>query len=688
MVISVPFGTSFNETILTPLYKIQVDPAGTLGATDGLAFSNDGSFLAASDNLANAYLYRESDLTLQQQFNHTTIAFAGRHQSDGEINAIDFSVDDKLMLTGVNDNGTKVWDVKTGALLYHLNQGTNTDGAAFSPNGKWMAAAANGIVKVFDVQNNFVEIASINASSDEVNTVDWSKDSEFLILAADDGAPINKSGVQLYTTGNSTNPAENWQFIRDYNYPDIAKSARISPDNQYIAVSGRGPHGPNTPDNTVPGLVLIYDLQTGELVADLKHQGNLLPQPLDDRDRRVFIEEIAWTPDGNYLFTSGLIDGVARIYRAKDWSLVGYVQAQDTNRAIEKIDISVDGKVAFGGDEGAVYVYQFNAPEILDPIQSDRSPNNLVTIEVENNDTNLSQGGFTWLDRNDATASGGKAVQAIATTNTTIDQIDTNFSTGDPLVDSPKLDFRVNFTETGTYYVWVRGREGFLGGNSVHVGLNGEEVATAERIRIGDNNWGWDNQNRSRAAATIQITELGESTVNLFMREVGTSVDKILLTTNPNFDPNLVNGGLGPNESFRASSTRFEAEDALLGVGLNVASDNPGFSGTGFVEFPGRVGNNVSLEWTVNVANAGNYFLDFGYANGRNFDRPMELSVNNAVVDPSISFESTGSWSNWEINSSTVSLAGGTNTIKLTANSIQGADFDYLDLVAVPPTVV
>lgn len=685
MNISIPLGTSSDDNILTPVYKIQADPAGTLGATDGLAFSNDGSLLAVSDNLANAYLYRESDLTLQQQFNHTTIAYAGRHQSDGEINAIDFSVDDKLMLTGVNDNGTKVWDVETGSLLYHLNQGTNTDGAAFSPNGKWMAAAADGTVKIFDVQNDFVEIASIEASSDEVNTVDWSADSQFLALAADDGEPINQTGVQLYTTGENSNPEDNWQFVRDFDYPDTAKSARISPNNQYLAVSGRGPDGP---DNTIPGLVLIYDLETGELVKDLPHQGNLVPQPLDDQDDRVFIEEVAWTQDGSYLFTSGLIDGVARIWRSQDWSLVGYVQGQETNRAIEKIDISPDGKVAFGGDEGTVSVYQFNAPEIFDPIQSDRSEDNLITLEVEDNDTNLAQGGFAWRDTTDAGASGGQAVQAIPTSDTTIDEIDTNFSTGDPLVDSPKLDFRVNFTETGTYYVWVRGREGFLSGDSVHIGLNGEEVATAERIDIDDTGWTWNNENRDDEAATLEIDQLGESTVNLFMREVGTSVDKILLTTNPDFDPNLVNHAWGSDASFRAESTRYEAEDAFFGEGVNVASNRLGFSGDGYVDFPRTTGDNVSLEWTVDVATDGEYFLDFAYANGRNRDRALELSVNDTVVDPSLSFGSTSGRSNWDMSSTTVNLEAGTNTIKLTADNNRGANIDYLELVAKPDTVV
>ena len=61
MTISIPFGTSSDETLLQPLYKIQVDPAGTLGASDGLAFSNDGTKIVLTDNFANAYVHRASD---------------------------------------------------------------------------------------------------------------------------------------------------------------------------------------------------------------------------------------------------------------------------------------------------------------------------------------------------------------------------------------------------------------------------------------------------------------------------------------------------------------------------------------------------------------------------------------------------------------------------------------------------
>ncbi|MDJ0718945.1 MAG: hypothetical protein QNJ54_32755 [Prochloraceae cyanobacterium] len=40
------------------------------------------------------------------------------------------------------------------------------------------------------------------------------------------------------------------------------------------------------------------------------------------------------------------------------------------------------------------------------------------------------------------------------------------------------------------------------------------------------------------------------------------------------------------------------------------------------------------------------------------------------------------------MNSASVDLLAGTNTIKLTANSVRGPNIDYMELVQIPPAVV
>ena len=553
-----------DEKMLRPLYTLQVDPAGVLGASDGVAFSNDGALLLTSDNLANAYLHRASNGRFQGiSVSQASIAFSGKQNSDGEINASDFSVDDSMFMTGSNDTGAKVWDTATGKLLYHLNDGANTDGASFSPDGQWLAAAADGDVLIYDVNNNFNLVTTLPGSSDEVNSVEWSPDSHYLVTGSDEEDP--RGTVLIYNT-------DDWTLTQGIS-PTLdgsIKSVSVSPDNQLIAISG----GRLGPDNETPGGVQILDLKTGELVADLPHQGNLVPLPLDDQDKQVKVEDAVWSRDGNYLITSGLIDGAMRIYRRDDWSLVGWAQAQEPNRAIEYIDVSADNLIAVGGDDGTVKVYQFTPPEIKDPFQPNSGSNGVIVIEAENNDANVSQGGVTWKSLSDNSASGGTYLAASLVPGASAELVDRNFEAqllNDPTVDASKLDYRVNFDRAGTYYVWARGREGLFDGDTFHVGLDGQLSETSSSIDIDDgNNWVWTNLTQSDAKATINVETPGIHTLNLMVREVGMEVDKIVLTTDPNYDPSQLSSGLGPDESLRSESvTSNPTQDVMVGTGAD-----------------------------------------------------------------------------------------------------------------------
>ena len=57
--------------------------------------------------------------------------------------------------------------------------------------------------------------------------------------------------------------------------------------------------------------------------------------------------------------------------------------------------------------------------------------------------------------------------------------------------------------------------------------------------------WTWSNQTMDGPVATINVTTTGPHTLNLWMREDGTLVDKLLLTTNPGYIPTSI----GPTES-------------------------------------------------------------------------------------------------------------------------------------------
>jgi fibronectin type 3 domain-containing protein len=123
------------------------------------------------------------------------------------------------------------------------------------------------------------------------------------------------------------------------------------------------------------------------------------------------------------------------------------------------------------------------------------------------------------------------------------------------------------------------------------------------------------------------------------------------------------------------TGTTYEAESATI-VGASKAANQPGFSGTGFVDYAHNTGDYV--EFTVNAPAAGNYALEFRYANGSTGDRPLELKVNGAVALAKLSFAPTGSWSTWKTTTATATLNAGTNVVRLTATGSNGANLDAL----------
>ena len=121
---------------------------------------------------------------------------------------------------------------------------------------------------------------------------------------------------------------------------------------------------------------------------------------------------------------------------------------------------------------------------------------------------------------------------------------------------SPRMDYTVDFVTTGTHYVWLRGWGANGGADSCHVGLNNAQVTTATSIGWdNDEQWSWENEcwyTGSSAAATITIPSTGVHTINVWMREDGFILDKIILTTNSSYNPlgtgdqNVLIEGLNP----------------------------------------------------------------------------------------------------------------------------------------------
>ena len=112
-------------------------------------------------------------------------------------------------------------------------------------------------------------------------------------------------------------------------------------------------------------------------------------------------------------------------------------------------------------------------------------------------------------------------------------------------INSTMMSYEVEFQTGGTYYVWARVYAPALNDNSLHMGHNGAATAAKmDQTVLGA--WEWTNVNTKGNRLSIDLNA-EQNTINVWMREDGLIIDKILLTIHESYTP----VGEGPEESLR-----------------------------------------------------------------------------------------------------------------------------------------
>ncbi|MHC4346611.1 MAG: hypothetical protein ACYSUP_18240, partial [Planctomycetota bacterium] len=226
-------------------------------------------------------------------------------------------------------------------------------------------------------------------------------------------------------------------------------------------------------------------------------------------------------------------------------------------------------------------------------------PDGIISIEAENYAGKQAGEEHTWELTTDKAGFSGKGAVVAVPDKGTNEDIDYG--------DSPNTDYKVNFTRTGKHYVWLRGW-GVESGNSCHVDLDHRELNTAEEIDLQKDGWHWNNQGEDEAAY-LEIKSPGVHIVSLCMREDGAIVDKIILTTDPDYRPE----GHGPVQSTKGGIISFESE----------ASGNP--------ETVGKVSIPVVL---TTSEGGGTYGVDYSITSGTAAENDYRLKGNKLIFKP------------------------------------------------------
>jgi RHS repeat-associated protein len=137
----------------------------------------------------------------------------------------------------------------------------------------------------------------------------------------------------------------------------------------------------------------------------------------------------------------------------------------------------------------------------------------------------------------------------------------------DYITRSPELQYRIYFNNPGDYTVWIYGAAVGAAGDSLHVGLNGAAGQAEAITGFRFNEWSWSAQTMAAGApatATISIPEAGLYTLNVWGREDGLRLNRILLALDPAYVPE----GNGPTESQRGGTAATTAAANLAGPEL------------------------------------------------------------------------------------------------------------------------
>ncbi len=288
--------------------------------------------------------------------------------------------------------------------------------------------------------------------------------------------------------------------------------------------------------------IALYAEQAGEEIVDYL-------SPFLRRDRNtVYIDRWTYNPFKKTYSIEMEVEWQGTMFNRSTYRLSGVLEVDETGekasfryvegnrRASQRWEARVDGNVLnlFGANNAAAPTQQMAGPH--------REQDGLVAIEAENYATSRTYDKQSW--------SVSRAHNGFAGSGAVVVEPDRGVRIRSRYNKrSPELTYPVYFTRTGRYYIWLRVWADDDESNSLHLGLDGEARRSASYIGTEIyGRWIWTRkQLDGDEYASLDITSAGTKDLNLWMREDGLYVDRIILTTDRYYAPSAD----GPAESAR-----------------------------------------------------------------------------------------------------------------------------------------
>ena len=234
--------------------------------------------LSAQGDLESQKAEAQKMLNLVNELDRSVPFFKAimRGHSSAVIN-VNFSTDDKRIVTASEDGTARVWDVDTGKIIAILKGHTSqVNNAVFSPDGRLVAtASSDNTARIWDAVTSET-LYEFKGHTNEINDVQFSSDGKFIVTASRDG------------TARVWDIDTKQQILELKEHLGAVTHAAFSPNNQTILTA------------STDGRARVWSVQNGVLITVLSgHQNE--------------INAARFSPNGRLVVTASS-DGEARLW--------------------------------------------------------------------------------------------------------------------------------------------------------------------------------------------------------------------------------------------------------------------------------------------------------------------------------------------------------------------------------------
>lgn len=223
------------------------------------------------------------------------------------------------------------------------------------------------------------------------------------------------------------------------------------------------------------------------------------------------------------------------------------------------------------------------------------------------------------------------------------------------------MDYSVNVASAGSYTVDFRVAAMSAGGK-VDLTVNGQILSSAVIPSTG----GW--QTWTTVSTTVNLSA-GKQTIRLTASGAGWNINWINLSA----VQTASSSSTSVNTQYIPGKIEAESYAAMSGIQTENCSDAGGTSDVGWIDAGDW------CDYTVHVATAGSYIVEFRVA-GYNASGAFDLKANGATLT-SVAVPSTGGWQTWTSVFKTVTLAAGTQTLRI-AFTGAGMNFNWFNIIS------